>query len=115
MEMKSKKKPAKPRYMSDGDFDELRQSFSEVLQFVRGERTDLRTTRRLLPPGPEPMQAEDIVALRHKLKLSQAVFARLLNVSKKTLEAWEYGARTPGDAALKLLRIVQKHPEILME
>jgi putative transcriptional regulator len=113
--MKAKKNPAKSRYMSDDDFAELRQSFNEVLQFVRGERTDLRTTRRLLPPGPEPIPAEDIVALRRRLKLSQAVFARLLNVSKKTLEAWEYGTRTPGDAALKLLRIAEKHPEILME
>jgi len=110
-----RKTAKKSKYMSDDDFAELRQSLTEVLQFSRGERTDLRTTRRLLPPAPEPMDSRDIVALRHHIKLSQAVFAKLLNVSKKTLEAWEYGTRTPGDAALKLLRIAEKHPEILME
>ncbi|HKV39785.1 MAG TPA: helix-turn-helix domain-containing protein [Blastocatellia bacterium] len=113
--MQAKKKQTKSQYMPDDDFAVLRQSLNEVLQFVRGERTDLRTTQRLLPPDPEPMPPEDILALRLNLKLSQAVFARLLNVSKKTVQAWEYGARTPGDAALKLLRVAQKHPEVLME
>jgi putative transcriptional regulator len=115
MEMKGKKNSARSRYMSGEDFAELHQSFTEALQFVRGERADLRTMQRFLPPAPEPMAAQDIAALRHSLNLSQALFARLLNVSKKTIEAWEYGTRKPGDAALKLLRIAERHPEILTE
>ncbi len=32
-----------------------------------------------------------------------------------TVQAWEQGARIPSDAALKLLTVAKKHPEILLE
>lgn len=49
------------------------------------------------------------------LPCSQAVFAMMLNISPKTVQAWEQGSREPGDAALKLLTIAKKHPEVLLE
>jgi putative transcriptional regulator len=49
------------------------------------------------------------------LKVSQAAFARLLNVSPRTVQAWETDARTPSDAALKLLHVAKRHPEVLLE
>jgi len=54
------------------------------------------------------------VKLRQQLNLSQAVFASVLNVSVKTVQAWEQGLRQPSDAALKLLTIAKKHPEVLL-
>jgi len=39
----------------------------------------------------------------------------VLNASSKTVQAWEQGARVPSDAALKLLTIAKKHPEVLPE
>ena len=39
----------------------------------------------------------------------------MLNIIPKTLQAWEQGSRETGDAALKLLTIVEEHPEILLE
>ena len=53
--------------------------------------------------------------MRQRLKLSQTMFARALNVSPKTVQAWEQGVRTPSDAALKLLAIAEKHPEVLLD
>jgi len=38
----------------------------------------------------------------------------LLNISAKTVQVWEQGSREPGDAALKLLTIARKHPEVLL-
>jgi putative transcriptional regulator len=43
------------------------------------------------------------------------VFARLLNVSVKTVQGWEQGVREPSDASLKLLAIAKKRPEVLLE
>jgi putative transcriptional regulator len=43
------------------------------------------------------------------------MFARLLNVSVKTVQGWEQGVREPSEAALKLLSIAEKRPEVLME
>jgi putative transcriptional regulator len=102
----------KKKYMSDEDFSELRLSLEQALQHARGERHDLRTT--VLPAPPKPMKKHEIVKLRQQLNLSQAVFASVLNVSVKTVQAWEQGVRQPSDAALKLLTIAKKHPEVLL-
>ncbi len=39
----------------------------------------------------------------------------MLNVSPRTVRAWEQWTREPSDAALKLLSIADKHPEVLLE
>jgi len=31
------------------------------------------------------------------------------------VQAWESNARTPSDAALKLLHVAHRHPEVLLE
>ncbi|HEU4640810.1 MAG TPA: helix-turn-helix domain-containing protein [Gemmatimonadaceae bacterium] len=59
------------------------------------------------------MSAHDVRELRARVNVSQSVFARALNVSTKLVQAWESGQRTPAAAALKLLRIGQRHPEVL--
>ena len=53
--------------------------------------------------------------VRARLRVSQVAFARLLNVSLRTVQAWETNARTPSDAALKLLHIARRHPGVLLE
>src|SRR5581483_11261666 len=101
----------KKKYIGDEEFAELRLSVEQALQHARGERNDLRTT--VLPVPPRPMKKQEIIKLRQALNYSQALFARALNVSLKTVQAWEAGAREPKDAALKLLTIAQAHPEVL--
>ena len=106
------KKKQNTKYMSDALFSELKQSLGQALQHASGKRADLRVT--VLPAPPSPMSRSEIVKLRRELNCSQAVFARLLNVSLKTVQAWEQGVREPGDAALKLLTIARKNPEALL-
>jgi len=48
------------------------------------------------------------------MKLSEAVFARLLNVPVVTEASWEVGRRHPSGAALRLLQIAKKEPEVLL-
>jgi putative transcriptional regulator len=43
--------------------------------------------------------AQMLAALRKQTAMSQAVFARLLNVSTKTVQSWEQGVREPSDAS----------------
>lgn len=112
-----KQKSNKQQYMSDETFAELRGALGEALAHARGERVELRTTTLpALPPPPPPMSKTQIARLRkERLRVSQAVFARLLNVNVKTVQGWEQGLRVPSDAALKLLAIANKRPEILLE
>ena len=55
-----------------------------------------------------------MLAVRARLRVSQAAFARILNVSPRTVQAWETNARRPSDAALKLLSVAKKNPEVLL-
>ena len=59
--------------------------------------------------------ASPIVRARLKSGLTQEQFAGLLGVSKRTLEQWEQGRRTPSGAAKTLLKVAELHPEMLRE
>lgn len=94
--------------MRDEDFKDLLNAVQEAVEHYEGRRHDLRTT--ILPAVPERMNAAAIRALRERIGTSQAVFAMALNVSTKTVQAWESGARVPDGGNLKLLRVAEAHP-----
>lgn len=74
-----------------------------------------RLTAREANIQPVPAYArEEIAGLRKQLNLSQPVFAQALNVSPETVRAWEQGKRSPDGAALRLLEVAQRHPEMLL-
>jgi putative transcriptional regulator len=56
-----------------------------------------------------------IARARLKAGLTQAQFAALLGVSKRTLEQWEQGRREPSGAAKTLIKVAELHPEVLRE
>ncbi len=51
---------------------------------------------------------EEIKELRMRYRVSQAVFAAYLNVSKTSVAGWESGGKRPGPAAIKLLNLVDR-------
>jgi putative transcriptional regulator len=75
-------------------------------------KLDLRSVE--IPVRPKPMKPADIRAVREGLNASQALFARLLNVSSNAVESWEQGIREPRQATLKLLHIARKNPDVLL-
>lgn len=56
-----------------------------------------------------------VLEARQKSGFSQSRFAELLGVSVRTLQDWERGSRKPTKAALSLIQIAQKRPDILHE
>ena len=63
-------------------------------------------------PAPE-LTPKQIQALRKRLGISQSAFASMLNVPVVTAISWEKGRRSPSGAALRLLEVARKHPEVL--
>jgi len=59
-------------------------------------------------PLVEPLDSTEIKRIREGARVSQAVFARLLNTSLSTVQKWEIGQKKPTGTALKLLHLVQK-------
>jgi len=93
-------------------FAKLKAGLEDAIAYHRGTRQLTIRDVELKPPAP--MAAKDVVALRAQLRVSQAAFARILNVSPRTVQAWETNARHPSDAALKLLTVAKNHPEALL-
>ena len=78
-----------------------------------GKVQDLKTT--IVPvfkPAPE-LTPKQIQTLRTRLGISQSAFASMLNVPVVTAISWEKGRRSPSGAALRLLEVARKHPEVL--
>ena len=61
------------------------------------------------------IKISSVIEARQKVGLSQAEFAELLGVSKRTLQDWEQGRREPSGAAKSLLEVARKRPEVLLE
>lgn len=55
------------------------------------------------------LEAHEIKKMRLKEKLSQAVMAKILNVTPSTYQKWERGEIHPKGANLKLLRLAHDH------
>jgi DNA-binding transcriptional regulator YiaG len=61
------------------------------------------------------VELNEVVQARQKTGLSQAQFAEALHISKRTLQDWEQGRRSPSGAAQALIRIATKHPKVVRE
>ncbi|MDH3771179.1 MAG: DNA-binding transcriptional regulator [Nitrospirota bacterium] len=72
------------------------------------EKRTLRKFDDLCLTPVRPMSAQEIRTLRERERVSQAVFARHLNVTTGLVSQWERGARHPAGASLKLLTLVQE-------
>ena len=57
----------------------------------------------------------EVVEARQNTGMSQAEFASALSISKRTLQEWEQGRRSPSGAAQALIRIARKHPKVVRE
>ena len=56
----------------------------------------------------------NVRTIREQFGISQSQMASFLNVSKRTLENWEQGRRSPTGPARTLLRIMEREPRAVM-
>jgi putative transcriptional regulator len=67
-----------------------------------------------LPPV-KTYKPQEIKQIQLRYRVSQAVFASYMNVSKTSVASWESGGKKPGSTAIKLLNLVdQKGIEALV-
>lgn len=53
----------------------------------------------------------DVAAIRTSMKMTQIQFATQFGLSKRTLQDWEQGRRSPTGASRVLLTVLSKEPE----
>jgi putative transcriptional regulator len=91
-------------------FERLKSGMEEGIRHARGE-AGLTTTIVELPDPPPEVCGDEVILLRSENRLSQAAFARLMNVSTRTVRSWEQGHRKPSQAALRLLQVLRLQPD----
>ena len=85
-------------------FDELMESVNQAIAIHKGE----------IPPSRVfHIERPHVKINREKTGLSQIQFANKLHISPRTLQNWEQGRRYPTGAAMALINIIDKYPDIL--
>jgi len=88
--------------------DEIKQGLEEIINHTSG-KTQLKKTVITIPETRQ-FTAGEVRQLREQLGYSRAVFAKMLGVSNKTIEAWEFGKSTPCGSSSRLLELWQSVP-----
>ncbi len=71
------------------------------------DKRHMRELEALIQSEVKPLKSTQIKSMREGLRLSQAVFASLLNTSVSTVQKWEAGQKSPSGPSLKLLNLVK--------
>lgn len=108
--------------------EELSLALGEMKQGEWARKTEIMmqpdgSVRRVITRRDGTIEKDEIIPAERALValaraatgLSQATFAKLLGVSVRTLQEWEQGRKAPSGAAVTLLKVAARHPEVLQE
>lgn len=87
-------------------FEDLLANMKEMDGIVRGEKSPSREFH---------VDADSVRAVRMATGLSQAQFARLIEVQIGTLRNWEQGRRRPTGPARALIKALKAKPKAVVE
>ncbi len=97
-------------------FDEIKAGLEEALIWAQQEQGSVTMRDVEIPGPPRPITPRQIAFIRENtVRASQRVFAGLINASVQTVHAWEQGRGHPSGPALRLLRLLEKRPELIRE
>lgn len=79
---------------------------------IKHEKGIIKAKRVKLTVAPVPtFNATEIKTLRNDMEMTQVIFAAVMGVSTKTVEAWESGKNKPDGAAKRMLSILKIDPD----
>lgn len=83
-------------------FDDLEEGFEAILS--KNKNKLKKNTINILPLAD--FKSSDIKTVRNKAGMTQALFAKFLGVSQKTVEAWELGYNKPSGSSNRLITML---------
>jgi putative transcriptional regulator len=109
----TKKKPRSQileRHSTVGD--DILHGLRELVETIQagGKPQERFKVRVVEIPEPTPHTAGTVRAIRQRLGVSQAAFAKLVGVSTILAQGWEQGVRTPSPLAARLLDTIAVDP-----
>ena len=108
--MATKTKKRSPARSTVGD--DILHGLRELVETIRGggKPEELFKVRVVEIPEPTPHTADTVRAIRQRLGVSQAAFAKLVGVSTVLAQSWEQGVRIPSPLAARLLDTIAVDP-----
>jgi putative transcriptional regulator len=93
-------------------FERLKKGLKEGISHARGELA-LKTAD--VPEEPPEIDGLTLAALREEAAMTQSLFAKVLNVSSKTVQSWEQGVREPSMSSRRMIHIFSQRPDVVCE
>jgi putative transcriptional regulator len=90
--------------MSKRAFDKIKAGLEDAIAIARGEADP--TSYRIHVPAEV-----DVKAIRRKLGMTQAEFARSFGFGLDAVQNWEQGRRRPEGAARAFLKVIDREPD----
>ena len=98
------------------DFCEgIMQGLQEAIAYTKGENTDQVVVHRLTCEKVRDFTPEEIKKTRLAAKMPQWMFAQVIGVSQKSVEAWEGGRSRPDGAARRMIGLLNANPRFADE
>lgn len=92
-------------------FESIMTGLQEAADHEEG-RINAKTVKLNVAPIPD-ISSEEIRAIRCSAGLTQSLFAEVLGVSVKTVEAWEHGTNKPIGPARRMLSLIRSDPKFI--
>jgi len=94
-------------------FDSMVKGLNESIDYEKGKTKQSINIHKVSIAPLRKIPAKKIRLMRMKLGVSQTVFANVMGVSSKTVEAWESGRNIPNGTAQRLLMLIDKDNKFL--
>lgn len=91
-------------------YESIMQGLNEAIEYEKGN-IKAKTVKLSVAPLPD-IESADVKNIRISLNMTQVIFAAVMGVSVKTVEAWEAGTNTPSGTARRMLSLLKSDPTL---
>ena len=88
-------------------FESIKQGLNEAIEYEKGNLQNVRIDKITISPL-NIYKGNEIKKIRQQHNMTQRLFAEVLGVSVKTVEAWESGKNTPSGCARRILQLMER-------
>jgi putative transcriptional regulator len=88
--------------------DEMRETAAGLVRAGVADKQTMKEFDALALAPVRDLSPKQIRAIRAQSRMSQAVFAAVLNTSVSTVQKWEIGEKRPSGPSLKLLDVIHR-------
>ena len=95
-------------------YESIMAGLNEAIDDAQSEKPILKRQKVTVEPV-KVFEAEEVKNIRKSTGMSQKIFASYMGVSNKTVEAWESGTNHPSGAASRLLSMIEKDKNVIVQ